>query len=350
MKKDEQREDIPSARDREAAEWLAKRLRGFAPQEQDEFFAWLAEVPRNGEWFASHSRSWKRLDALVQWRPEHSDAPSQDLLQVRPRRARWLPLLGGLAAAFALGIIGARWHFDSPTPAAAPSVASIIASETEKHFLEDGSRVDLNQGAAVKINYSPTKRRVELVAKEAHFNVTKDPRRPFVVVANGVEIVAIGTAFNVRIENGNVEVLVTEGVVRVGASEIRAATTADPELAPDEPASRELRAGQMSVIYAQGQQIVAQVRQSTVDELSRMLEWRRSLDFDTVPLGEVVAELNRRNTLQLEIRDQNLENLPIVASLRTNDPNQFVELLKLAMGIEARIEQGRIQLTGPEAE
>jgi transmembrane sensor len=56
---------------------------------------------------------------------------------------------------------------------------------------------------------------VVLERGEAHFQVAKNPARPFVVVARGVEIRAVGTAFSVGLESTRVEVLVTEGQVAV---------------------------------------------------------------------------------------------------------------------------------------
>jgi transmembrane sensor len=61
---------------------------------------------------------------------------------------------------------------------------------------------------------------------EAHFFVEKDPQRPFVVNAAGIDVRAVGTAFNVRIDPAAVEVLVTEGRVRV-----------DPAVPHDDPAA-----------------------------------------------------------------------------------------------------------------
>ena len=67
--------------DREAAEWVAKKIGGFTAKDQDVFFDWLAADPRHGEWYENHQKTWKELDLLAQWLPEHSDRPNQDLLK-----------------------------------------------------------------------------------------------------------------------------------------------------------------------------------------------------------------------------------------------------------------------------
>jgi len=339
--------------DREAAEWLAKRQRGLAAQEQDAFFAWLAEDPRHGEWFARHSRTWRRLDTLAQWRPEHSDQPNQDLLQTGPsRRRRRPPWFLDMAALLVLGLVAfATWERESAGRPGEPRARSLVAKDFERHELEDGSRVDMNRGAALEVEYTDKERRVELVSSEAHFAVAKDPERPFIVSIRGLEVRAVGTAFNVRVGEDQIEVLVTEGRVRMGSPSF-AALPAEPG-APEREARAgesmaDLVAGQMAVVPASGAEAKPVVRKATVEAVQRVMAWRRSLDFDSVPLGDVVAEFNRRNRVQIEIEDPHLLMVPIVASFRSDNPSHFVELLELSMDIEAVREKNRVVLKQKE--
>ena len=93
--------------DSEAAEWVAKRVRGFTAKEQDAFFEWLADDPRHSEWYTRHMKTWKQLDQLAQWKPEHSKRPNQDLLKYHMTRSRWA-WLGGIAAALAMTEAGVK--------------------------------------------------------------------------------------------------------------------------------------------------------------------------------------------------------------------------------------------------
>ena len=70
---------------------------------------------------------------------------------------------------------------------------------------------------ALKVNYTKALRRVELVSSEAHFNVAKDADRPFIARVRGIDIRAVSTAFNVRLTDQSVQVIVTEGKVQVTA-------------------------------------------------------------------------------------------------------------------------------------
>jgi transmembrane sensor len=311
---------------REAAAWLVKHDRGLTATEQDEFFQWLAADPVHGAWFSRHRGGWSRLDGIAAWRPEHSAEPNPDVL-ARPRRVTaWLrPACVALAACVVLGVGLLSWSgresaFESDIALAAqPAVDGY-----ERRELDDGSVLELNRGAMVDVTYSPTERRIALRGGEALFTVAKDPRRPFIVRAGGVEVRAVGTAFNVRLASGEVEVLVTEGRVQV------APRSAQPAVAP--PLVVE---GQRAVV-ALTADAVPQIEQATANHLARVRAWQpQLLDFSSTPLAEVIAELNRRNRIQLVLEDDASAAVPIVASIRSDNLDGFVALVTAAAGLEA---------------
>lgn len=322
--------------DHAAAEWLIRRDHGLSPAEQDEFFQWLAADPRHGERFAQHQRTWKEFNLLAQWRPEHSTEPNPDLL-AKPRRARrWLawaaPL--ALAASLALGLF--VWQQGGLVPAAAPRAET--GSRQGTRVLEDGSTVELRGDSEIAVAFSDAERRVVLVRGEAFFTVAKNPARPFVVRAQGVDVRAVGTAFNVRLDPEHVEVLVTEGRVHVTPPAAPASRATPP---PDLPL---VEAGQRAVVPLATARTPSVARVGE-EEIARALAWQpRLLDFDSTPLGEVVAEFNRRNVTQLVLADDALAGMPIVASVRSDNVEGFVRLLEVGGSVRAERRGDRIYL------
>ena len=324
----------------QAAGWLIKRDGGLTATEQDEFFSWLGADPRHGEAFARQQRTWKDFNQLAQWRPEHSAEPNPDLLARRPTLSpsnglarRW-PMWATLAAAASL-TIALLWEQPWSRPAAmsvgtAPTAISAL-TYYGRHTLEDGSVVELNAGARIEVDYQPTERRVRLLQGEASFTVAKNHDRPFIVRAGGVDVRAVGTAFNVRLDAKSVEVLVTEGKVRVddaarGDSLLAATTPGEPPV---------LSAGQ-KVLVAVAPIAAVPVAEVSPGEVERMLAWKPVLlDFNSQPLGEVIAQFNRRNHVQLLLADPALAGLPIVASFRSDNVEGFVRLLELTSGVRA---------------
>ena len=334
-----------------AAEWLVRHDRGLTPAQQDEFLSWLTASAAHRESFERHRQMWGDFNALKQWRPEHGTTPNPDLLARHRRPAPWrrpLPLLLAAAAAIALTF----WLVPAPSPRAEASLTFETAVYRQEK-LPDGSVLDLNRGAHVVVQFSATERRVLLVQGEAQFAVAKNPARPFVVRAGGVDVRAVGTAFNVKLIGPNLEVLVTEGTVHVSQQTVvvtptsmaaGAAAGSAPSAAPVVLAA--LTAGQRTVIPVATVIAPPVVVPASVPEIARLLDWQpRLLDFESTPLAEVVENFNRRNSLRLVLGDDGLRALPIVASIRSDNVEGFVRLLEGTMGVRAdRSSTGEIVL------
>ncbi len=322
----------------EAAAWVLRSDRGLTGAEQDEFSSWLAADVRHGEQLARHRRHWNRLDRLAQWRPEHSDLPNPDLLApVAPHRRRaWRLMALPLAAAAAIAL---PFWLGQPARDAAPGRPSAAepatpADPSAPRVLEDGSIVELNRGAILTTRYSPGERRVILERGEAHFAVTKNPERPFIVQAGGVDVRAVGTAFNVRVDATAVEVLVTEGRVQLGPIPDKSATVSAPAPAAPLPV---LEARQRAVVARGATPPPPQIDTLTRGEIERVLSWQhRLLNFNATPLRDIVAEFNRRNAVQLVVSDEELAAVRISAAFRSDNIEGFISLL--AAGFGARVE------------
>lgn len=339
----------------QAAEWLIKRDRIFTPEEQDAFFEWLASDPRHGEEFARQQRTWKEFNQLAEWRPEHSAEPNPDLLAKAPIRAgsdsatlagseparrvtRWLAWSLPLAAAACVALVFGWSRRPVTTPPAQPTV--VTAQTYERRVLEDGSVVELNAGAKIEVHYRPAERRVKLVQGEASFTVAKNHDRPFIVRAAGVDVRAVGTVFNVRLAESSVEVLVTEGRVRVD------------DAARGESLLQSAVPGESAVLSAGQRVSVASLPIATVPavdvspaQAEQLLGWRPvMLEFNSLPLREVVAQFNGRNRTQLLLGDAALAELPIVATFRSDNVEGFVRLLEATANVHAEHGQGTITL------
>ena len=127
---------------------------------------------------------------------------------------------------------------------------------------------------------------------------------------------AVGTAFSVRLERNQVNVLVTEGRVRVES----------PGGAPVPVAS-----GERAQIGANLRSVVAAENPESIE---RELAWRAvRLEFEGLPLATVVTEFNLRNTLQLAIGDAAAGRVKVAGTFQADKPEAFVRLLEAGFGI-----------------
>lgn len=320
-RKPRSREEI----ERTAAEWVLRRDRGLTAPEQDELFQWLAADPRHGEALALQRWGWDELDRLAGLQTSLGAVPDPDLFapraKMRVRRWWWLAATSSLAAAVALLITLRSPPAKSENAAPTAVVSTALASPCERLTLEDGSVVELNRGASVEVVFSATERRVRLVRGEANFNVAKNLARPFVVNAGGVDVRAVGTVFNVRLEPAAVEVVVSEGRVNVDAP-ARAATS--------------LAVGQSAVVALTAAGAPPQIATLSADEIAARLAWQpRLLDFTDAALAEIVAEFNRRNPVQLTVGEPALGAMRLSATFRSDNVEGFVRLMESDFGMRA---------------
>ncbi|MDP3070949.1 MAG: FecR domain-containing protein [Opitutaceae bacterium] len=323
--------EVPRAVAREAALWVVRHERGLTPAEQDAFSQWLAADPRHGEALRGRRWAWREFDRIAGLPAVVPAAPDPDLLAPRGifsfrRQPRWLARSLALAAAAVIACV--IWipadHSSDAEPARALSTA--LAAPCERLVLDDGSVVELNRGARLTVDFSPGLRRVRLERGEAHFVVSKDSARPFVVDAAGVTARAVGTAFNVRLAAASVEVVVTEGRVAFGRG-------AD---GPGATEARLLEARQRAVLPLDQAAPTAPIANLTETDLAQHLAWQpKFLDFSDAPLGEVVATLNQRNPVQLILAAPALRALRINATIRSDNIEGFVRLLESAFDLRA---------------
>ncbi|HLP26553.1 MAG TPA: FecR domain-containing protein, partial [Acidobacteriota bacterium] len=179
-------------------------------------------------------------------------------------------------------------------------------------------------------------RRIELLRGEAHFDVAKNPARPFIVAANHVAVRAVGTAFNVRLRDDAVDVLVTEGKVQVndtvkGASLLPAAP--DRAGAPLLVQGERVRVSLVTETEKSAPPVVA-ISEVAAVEMRRALAWQeRRLEFEDLPLTDVVAEFNRYNQTKLVIADPALHAKRFSGTFRADAYEPFVRLLEENFGV-----------------
>ncbi len=333
--------DKPPALERieqEAASWVLRSDRGLSASEQDELSAWLASDARHSVQWARLRGHWKSLDALGKWRPEHSAKPNPDLL-APPTKRRFAQTIPILLAAAAVAVAFLGWQLQKPISFPPAAHAPSIAATDSQRVLEDGSVVELNRDTEIQINYTASERRVRLVHGEAYFTVSRNPARPFIVTAGELDVHAVGTAFSVLMGEESVKVLVTEGHVKLLSMRPEVLETLSSNQKGASPSEVPvLSPNQQAVVSFRASPIPLQIASLSPSEIGAALSWQhRLLDFNAVPLSDVLVEFNRRNRVQMVIQDKELASIPISASFHSDNIDGFLHLLEA--GFDAHIER-----------
>jgi transmembrane sensor len=348
---------LTDAAEEQATAWFARqRMRPLSESEAIEFERWLKADPTHAQAWSDCERSWERVEGV-------RDDPRMLVIREDARRrasehvrgARHWRIAGAMAASLVVGI-AVWWILRAPTVtrnlaqtaahdqvASAPSSglireASTQVGERSTLVLTDGSKVTLNTASAVRTDYSGHDRRLTLLRGEAFFDVAKDPSRPFVVTAGSRQVIAVGTAFNIRMQDRSVRVTLVEGKVRV----MRSRPVGPGAREPTGPAVT-LVAGSALVTDAND---VEHVERLNAD---RATSWRNGkLVFEGERLADVIAEMNRYTRETLEIADPALKGRKVSGVFEPTEGHAFASALE-AYGI-ARVTQetsSRIVLDTP---
>jgi len=322
----------------EAALWFAcLRDEDVTDAVREQWAAWLQADER-------HRTAWRNLEAL--WagveplgarvrEPGRRAAATAAANEPAPlpatsmgnRRSRKNSAVA-LAASVALFLIGAAWLV-LPASAFVPWAQYRTAvAEHREVTLPDGSKASLDGATALSVRFSQAERIVTLETGRAYFKVTPDRERPFIAHAADGSIRAIGTEFEVNLDDESIAVAVSEGHVKVAY-----ASTGQQE--HDLFEGQRLRIGKLNVAFD---------RVAPED----IGAWRTGrLVFQNAPLLEVLGSLQRYRTGRLYIADAALARRPFTGVFRSAEPDAALETIVELLDARAVRVPGAVTLVVP---
>lgn len=337
-----------------ASNWVARRDAGLSAVEGIELQAWLEADPRHRAALAHCDSAWGALD-----RPYRSGAANNLLIAVnsriqRGRRHQLTSVAAALAVLLTAGFIWRSTQTGSPEPTSLALAAAPVVVVPSYQLLPDGSQVELNGGARIKTEFDARLRRVVLQEGEAHFHVTKDTTRPFVVAVGSVEVRAVGTAFSVQRNQAKVEIVVTQGEVAVDKyweiSRDAGGSTGGEAIFPPQTIAT-LAVNHRAVVgISAADRAPPDVEVLAIEQVSERLAWRAPrLEFSGTPLSEAVALLNAhadkavvagQPAPRYTIGDPEIAAMRVSGLFRVDNTESFVRLLQHGFGIEAEAREG----------
>jgi transmembrane sensor len=203
-------------------------------------------------------------------------------------------------------------------------LASTTTGEKRESVMPDGSVIDLAPKTSITVTYNRQNRTVEMLSGEAFYKVSSDKHRPFVVKAGLVTVTAVGTAFDVKTQGLKTLISVQEGVVVVEKDAM----------------SRDSR-GATIWRLSPGQQLRYSDGGRTVQfghvDSSSALAWREGrLEYIETPLEDVVADLNRYSSREIQIENTAITGLRFTGTVFTNNVDSW--LLSLPRALPVRVD------------
>ena len=186
--------------------------------------------------------------------------------------------------------------------------------------LPDGSVVTVNKGSSISYQskFKGQTRQVALQG-EAFFNVTPNKKKPFVISVNDIQITVVGTSFNVKTIDGNTDVVVETGIVRV----TRAGKTV------------ELKANEEVIV---GTKDSAMTKEKVSDQLYKYYRTKEFVCDDT-PLWKLVEVVNEAYNSHIVIGNPALKDLRMNTTFNNESLEQVLKVISLTFNIKV-IDEG----------
>jgi transmembrane sensor len=321
----------------EASHWIAKLERKLSREEEKKLKQWMSADAKNEAELLSLAKLWDQMDALSQL---SEVIPHTGHESTRKRLAIAASVI--LAVAVSAAVLFDNQLVETPIEVVQNDEARYetpVGDQSTIH-LNDGSIVQLNTNTRLDVSMLPNQRLLTLERGEIHINVAHDPARPLRVVVGNRVIEAIGTKFNVRIDDSQqIELIVTEGRVSVG---IRLG--AGGESAIDQSVIE---------LIAENERIrLDEPRRQTVEvlepeEIEVRLSWRNgNLIFRGESLSSAVSEVGRYTNMEFIIQSEELKQVRVAGLFRAGDVEGFLRSLRTNFDIvDERIDGNTISLS-----
>ena len=300
--------------------------------EAEAVIEWLNENPENKVYYAQLKKIWdnskqlaaeSKVDVDKAWEKfrtvtihKHSSAK-----ETRQKRFSWISIAALFILFAGAGII-TFFILNSSPKQLMTQTDQLVLTDT----LPDGTEITLNKKSAISYpsKFKGDTRSVTMTG-EAFFKVVPDKKNPFVISVNDMLVTVVGTSFNIKSENGNTEVVVETGIVKVANAY----------------ETIELRAGERILMTPHDS---FAVKQQVTDKL---YNYYRSKEFvcDDTPLWKLVQVLNEAYDVQIVIKRKELNDLRLNTTFINESLDKVLEVIHLTFDLTVtRNDNGQIIL------
>lgn len=287
-----------------AAWYLRMQEKDCSAEERQAFEAWLAESETYRTEYQQYVALWQDLDQLGE-------------VSKRPSRKKYRAM-AVILAALAVTLGSVQWYI---------GLGETIVTAVGEHrrmVLADGTMLDMNTNSKLRVKITDELRKITLIRGEVQVNVAHDSR-PFEVYAGAGRVRDIGTVFDVLRDADKTNVAVLEGEVNISLDGASAVT---------------LHGRQQVAYTADGISPVTPVNPADV---GAWLNGR--LLFRDTPLADVVKQINRYHTHQVELADAELGSLKVSGEFNSADRDGLLSALKMLLTLRSSEHDGATELS-----
>lgn len=234
----------------------------------------------------------------------------------------------------------AVWQFSGMDLSSLFPGAKVTAVSTtgqiNKVLLSDGSIVWLKGNSTLTYleEFRGNERSVTLQG-EALFEVEKDPAHPFIIQCGELTTTVLGTSFNIKSNEKNIEVVVFTGKVSLTSFHDKQGIV----VLPNEKA-----------VYNGLHKQLAKVETVKEEKVAAVTGTEYSMDFEDTRMSEIIRRIEGKFNVKVTMSDPELGNCVITADFTDQSLDRTFNLISQAIGFEYKINGNEISLRGTGCE
>lgn len=265
------------------------------------------------------------VDVDREWERLFSSIEKKTISKMKTRRLFLQYMKYAAAVVLGIGVSLSTLYLTNQENLSTVGNYKLVTSKGEKSYLQlpDSTRVWLNSCTTLEYaeNYGHSNRSIYLDG-EAYFEVAKNKDLPFVVKANGIDVKAIGTAFNVSayMEDSQLTTTLFNGKVAVQPT----LTKQEVLLEPNQVAVYDKSRNKIEVVPY---------------DKKLFAQWRGGfLSFKMMYLQDITKLLERNYNVVFRYENQGIKKLRFSGSFRNNeDLSEILNVIKTNTGIRYQI-------------
>lgn len=253
----------------------------------------------------------------------------------RSRQRTLVTWLMRTAAAVLLLILSTYfvWQWTKTGKTTGPTMLQASASRNNKKvILTDGTIVWLKPNSILTYpSLFEWAERTVSITGEALFEVAKDASHPFLIQCGDLTAKVLGTSFNIKSGNGNIEVTVLTGKVSLYSFDHKH----DLVVVANEKA-----------VYNEVQDLIAKVelKKEEADQTVRGTEY--SMDFEDTPMREIARRIEGKFNVTITMEDEQMKNCRITADLTDQSLDRALAMIAQSLGFEYEIKNAVVTMRG----
>ena len=341
------------------ARWKSASGAGLSAEDVDQWVRW-SKLPENKQaydavQFVSRAKFALEPPPLPTAEELAADA-SDEVFPFFPRQERpsgFAPVRWGRIAVLAVAAVLVaiaftpllQWlNVDRAEPV---HLVSTNSGEVKHIVLRDGSRVTLGAKTELSVQFGHCMRTITLNNGEALFNVAHDPHCPFIVIAGGGAITALGTEFSVRRTLDRVTVQVAEGSVNVQPRDALVAVPWPKDLEMPRVAWSDAKLSEGQEVTYAGSQKRSAVASEDPNVATAWLDGRRVYRHE--PLAYLVADIGRYFDEPIEV-DHDVGDLQFTGLVYESQVKKFLQDLEIIFPVKVvHTDENRIVIRARDA-